>query len=247
MQLFGCPVDALTMAETVRRVEEIVQASEPVQHCALNAAGVVALRDDARLLDIVRECGLVSADGQALVWASHLLGQPVPERVAGPDLFLALIGLAEARGWPVYLMGATPQVLEKTCVVLSERHPKLRIAGCQDGYFSDDESDVIAEDIRGSGARMLFVAMPTPKKEYWISEHLSSLGVPFCMGVGGTYDIVSGVVRRAPTWVQRAGLEWAYRLYREPSRMWRRYVIGNTRFIGIVMGAMLRRVLDDKA
>lgn len=240
--MFGCEIDALTMEETVALVDEIANGVSPGQHVALNASGVVSMRDDSRLRDIVREASIVSADGQSIVWASRLLGCPLPERVAGPDLFLRLIGLAEVRGYPVYLVGASPSVLESACAALLRAHPNLVIAGSRDGYFGDEESDETVLNVRRSGARMLFVAMPTPRKEYWISENLARFGVPFCMGVGGTFDIVAGLVDRAPQWMQDAGLEWTYRLYREPRRMWKRYFIGNARFAFILTAALVRRL-----
>ncbi|KAF0207710.1 MAG: beta-1 [Actinobacteria bacterium] len=240
--LFGCLVDAMTMDETVRRIEDIVRSGGPIQHCALNAAGLVAMQDDERLRQIVQRCGHVSADGQSLVWASRALRQQVPERVAGPDLFMALIRSAAERGWTVYLLGAEQTVLWAARTELLRRYPDLQIVGVQNGYFDESESDRIVQEIRGSGARMLFVALPTPMKEYWIADHLEELGVPFCMGVGGTFDIVSGHITRAPIWMQSAGLEWVYRLFQEPKRMWRRYLVGNTRFATMFVRELLSNI-----
>ena len=240
--LLGCPIDALSMDETVQRVDEIIRSGVPSQHVALNAWGLVDVQRDSRLLEIVRTSALVSADGQSVVWASRLMGHPLPERVAGPDLFLRLIDLACVRCYSVYLLGAAEDVVRATRVELEFRHPGLRIVGIHNGYYEESDSAAIVEEIRYSGAQMLFVAMPTPKKEYWLQDNLLLLGVPFCMGVGGTFDIVVGKIRRSPLWMQRSGLEWAYRLYQEPVRMWRRYLVGNARFVALVLRERLRRI-----
>jgi N-acetylglucosaminyldiphosphoundecaprenol N-acetyl-beta-D-mannosaminyltransferase len=239
--LFGCCVDSLTMEETVQRAEELVLAGVPAQHIALNAAGVVAMRDDARLLRAVQAADLVSADGQSIVWASRLLQRPLPERVAGPDLMLRLVQLAEERHYPIYLLGATQDSLEATCAVLRAAYPRLAIAGARNGYFGEAESDSVVEAIRTSQADILFVAMPTPQREYWVSDNLSGLGVPLCMGVGGAFDVLSGLIGRAPEVMQRMGLEWLHRLYKEPQRMWRRYLIGNLRFSAILLQELRAR------
>jgi N-acetylglucosaminyldiphosphoundecaprenol N-acetyl-beta-D-mannosaminyltransferase len=208
---------------------------------AINAAKLVKLRDDAWLRDIVAGCELVNADGQAVVWASRVLGTPLPERVAGIDLMQELFGLAEERGWPIFILGAKRDVLDTALSVIGERHPALKIAGSRDGYFADDEVGDVCDEIRTSGARMLFVAMGTPRKEYFLGEHGPTLGVPFVMGVGGSIDVVAGITKRAPLLWQRAGLEWLYRLLQEPRRMFRRYVTTNTQFVALVARQALRR------
>lgn len=238
--LFGCEIDALTMDETVELVDHLVQVGVPSQHVALNALGIVMMHDDARLRSIVQGSRLVNADGQSLVWAARALGHRIPERVAGPDLFNRLVSLAERRGYRVYLLGATQDVLDAACSAMMRQHPELLITGRHHGYFDEAESTRLVDDIRQSGAHMLFLAMPSPSKEYWLSENLTRLGVPFCMGIGGTLDIVSGAIRRAPIQMQRSGLEWVYRLYQEPKRMWRRYLVGNTRFLMLAFREWLR-------
>jgi N-acetylglucosaminyldiphosphoundecaprenol N-acetyl-beta-D-mannosaminyltransferase len=237
--VLGVELDALTMDETIARCEELVAADRYAQHMAINAAKLVKLRDDDRLREIVNRCELINADGQAVVWASRLLGSPLPERVAGIDLMLRLFELAERRELPVYILGARQDVLEQAVARLRERHPGLRLAGYRDGYFDEAETPAVCEEIRASGAKLLFVAIPTPRKEYFLGEHGPDLGVPLVMGVGGAIDVVAGVTKRAPVLWQRAGLEWLYRMLQEPRRMFGRYVRTNARFMWLVGRALV--------
>ncbi|MGH9119353.1 MAG: WecB/TagA/CpsF family glycosyltransferase [Acidimicrobiales bacterium] len=227
--LFETEVDALTLAETVDRAFELVDAGAITQHVVLNAAKVVQMSKDDRLKEIIDSCGLVNADGQSVVWASRILGRPLPERVAGIDLFNAIVERAANTGHSLFFLGATDDVLNEMVRRLRARHPGLVVAGHRNGYWSDDDEVVAA--VRAASPDFLFLAIPSPRKEFWLSEHLRPLGVPFVMGVGGTFDVVAGKVRRAPTWVQRLGCEWIYRLAQEPRRMWKRYLKGNSAFM----------------
>ena len=223
------------MDGTLARCEELIAAGRPAQHVAINAAKLVAMQRDAELREIVAGCDLVSADGQAVVWASRLLGDPLPARVAGIDLMHELLGLSERKGYRVFVLGAKKDVLEQAVANAREMYPGLQLAGARDGYFDDDEADSVAEQIRAAAPDILFVAMPSPKKEYWLARYGKLIGVPFVMGVGGAVDVLAGQTRRAPRWLQRAGLEWLYRLLQEPRRMVGRYLIGNLRFCMLVL------------
>jgi len=236
----GVTIDALTLPQTIAEVDRIIAVGEPMQHCSVNASKVVLMHKDPELLAIIRGCGLVNADGQAVVWASRVLGRSLPERVAGVDLFEALLAHAAARGYSVFLLGATRQVVEAAAGRASREHPGLTVAGAHDGYWGDDDSDVVRE-VRASGADILFVAMPSPRKEYWLAARLHDLGTPFAMGVGGSFDVYAGEVERAPRWMQRLGLEWLFRFAQEPARMWRRYLIGNAEFVLLVARYRLGR------
>ncbi len=239
IDLMGIPIDALSMEQTLERVAEIIAAGEPVQHMAINAGKVVSSAGDAELLRVIRGCGLISADGAGVVYAARFLGQPLPERVAGVDMFTTLMDRAASRGWRPYLLGAKREVVEAVVRHFTSRHPELEIAGYRDGYFGDEDEPAIAAAIRASRADMLFVAISSPKKEKFLGRWMPELGVPFCMGVGGSFDVVAGVAKRAPGPVQDIGLEWAWRLAQEPRRMWRRYLVGNTRFVAKVLRARL--------
>ena len=229
VKLFGVDVDALDMRATVDRVFELVESGRPTQHVVLNAAKVVEMERRPELRAVVGRCGLVNADGASVVWASRVLGRPVPERVTGIDLFTELVERASSVGRSIFLLGATDDVVAETRRRLEERLPSLRIAGARNGFWSDDRQ--VVDEVRAASPDLLFVALPSPRKEFWLDEHLDALGVPFVMGVGGTFDVVAGRVRRAPRWTQRIGAEWVVRLAQEPRRMWRRYLVGNSRFV----------------
>jgi len=241
VELFGVPLHPLTMAETVDRVEELVASGGAHQHVVLNAAKVVQVQDDPELRDIIRSCSLVNADGQSVVWAARLQGLDVPERVAGIDLMDQVLARAAERGWPVYFLGARDDVVRRVTELETQRHQGLVVAGWRNGYWTQEEEAAVVADVAASGAAVLFVAMPTPAKEHFLARHLDALGVRFAMGVGGSFDVVAGVTRRAPRWMQRLGLEWCYRLLQEPRRMFRRYLVGNSKFIALASLALVRR------
>lgn len=226
-------VNALTLDETVAEVEKIVAARESVQHVVINASKVNLMEDDPRLRTIVNSCPLVNADGASIVWAAKKLGVPLAERVTGIDLFLRLAELAPSKGWKIYLFGAKDEVVARVEEVFEERFPGIRIVGRRNGYFTEEEVPGIVADMAASGADLMFVAFSSPKKEYWVHEHLEEIGIPFVMGVGGSFDVVAGVTGRAPKWMQDCGLEWLYRFVQEPGRLWRRYIVGNARFIAL--------------
>ena len=237
--VLGCAIDRLDMRSTLSAVERAIATGRFTQHMAINAAKLVTMHDDPQLREIIAGCGLVNADGQSVVWASKLLGDPLPERVAGIDLMEQLLALAERRCYRVYFLGARAEVLARALERLRERHPALEIAGARDGYFSTAEEPDVCAAIRASHPDMLFVAMSSPRKEYFLGEYGSRLGTPFVMGVGGSIDVVAGVTRRAPLAWQRLGLEWLFRLLQEPRRMLRRYVATNARFALLVVRALL--------
>jgi N-acetylglucosaminyldiphosphoundecaprenol N-acetyl-beta-D-mannosaminyltransferase len=239
IDLMGIPIDRLTMEQTLRRVEEIIAAGQPVQHMAINAGKVVTSAGDPELLRVIRGCGLINADGAGVVYAARFLGQPLPERVAGVDMFTSLIGRAAEKGWRPYLLGAKQEVVAEVVRRFEAEYPGLEFAGWRNGYFVDEDEPGIAAAIRESGADMLFVAITSPKKEKFLGRWMPEMGVPFCMGVGGSFDVVAGVAQRAPLPVQEVGLEWAWRFAQEPRRMWKRYLVGNTRFVAKVLRARL--------
>ena len=246
-RLFGIEIDRLDMDRALARCQELIESGEFAQHVAINPSKVMALRDDADLREIVRRCELVTADGQSVVWASRVLGDPLPARVAGVDLMFELLGLAERKEYRVFFLGARRRVLESAVERLRRRYPRLRIAGHRDGYFREDEGAEVAAEVRRARPDMLFVAMSSPKKEYWLASHGRGLGVPFVMGVGGAIDIAAGITGRAPRLVQRLGLEWAWRLAQEPRRLWRRYLVTNTGFLLLVLRDALRRIRGRRA
>jgi N-acetylglucosaminyldiphosphoundecaprenol N-acetyl-beta-D-mannosaminyltransferase len=198
------------------------------------------VHEDPHLSAIMEECAIVSADGQGVVWASRLLGDPLPERVNAADLMEALFPVAEAKGYRVYVLGARQEVLERAISNLRREFPRLEIAGYRNGYFGPaDDAEVVGE-VRTAEPDMLFAAMSSPRKEYWLAEHKHELGVPFVMGVGGAIDAVAGVTRRAPMWVRKIGMEWFFRMVQEPRRLVRRFMIGNAKFALLLTREVIR-------
>jgi N-acetylglucosaminyldiphosphoundecaprenol N-acetyl-beta-D-mannosaminyltransferase len=241
--LLGHRVDRLGLEATVDRCHRALLRRERVHHVSLAAAKLVYARDDPRLARVIDSADLVNADGQAVVWASRLLGTPLPERVAGIDLMHALIGLAEVEGFRVFFLGARADVLDRAVENIRRLHPRLEVAGTHHGYFDDDENDALCDEVNAARPDVLFVAMSSPRKEYWVADCAAKLEAPLIVGVGGALDVVAGEVARAPRWLQRAGLEWAFRLAQEPQRLWKRYLVTNTRFVLLVVGAFARRAV----
>lgn len=231
----GLPLDDLGMEETLALVDEYIAARECRQQTVLNAAKVVLARKDPLLRESILASDVVQADGQSIVWASRVLGLPVRERVAGIDLMDRLLRHSVDRNYRVYFLGASEAVLRTALEKMERRYPGLRIAGARNGYFTPEEGFRVATAIRDARPDILFVAMPTPKKEIFIKSHLQAMQVPFCMGVGGSIDVVAGLVRRAPHWVQRIGMEWFYRMAQEPRRLWRRYAVTSSVFLLLLL------------
>ena len=201
----------------------------------VNAAKIVNAQSDKELHNILNKADIVTADGMSVVWASRLLGEPLPQRVTGIDLFERLIISAAERHWSVYFFGAREEAVSRIVEIFKARFPNLHVAGFRNGYFTAQENQAIVEEIRQSRADLLFVAMGSPAQEKWIAANLEQTGVHFALGVGGSFDHLAGFVQRAPRWMQQAGLEWLHRFLLEPHRLWRRYLIGNTQFIWLVV------------
>ena len=240
IKIFNTVVKSLTLLESVDAIANSINKRQWMQHCVVNVAKIVNMQSDNSLRDSVNSCDFINVDGMGVVWGARLLGQSIPERVAGVDLFWELIKWADCVGQPIFLLGAKQEVLSKAVSELSQQFPRLNIAGYHHGYFWENEEEVVAK-IRESGATMLFVAITSPKKEVFINKWRRDLGVVFAMGVGGTFDIVAGKTKRAPIWMQRFGLEWFYRVIQEPRRMWKRYLVTNTKFLWLVAKELVQK------
>mgnify|MGYP001547788341 CR=1 FL=1 len=207
IELLSCPMDVATMDETVDVIAQRVEKKIFTQHVVVNVAKVVNMRKDLVLNESVCACEIINIDGMGVVLGARMLGHEIPERVAGIDLFHHLLQMSAERGFPVFLLGARNEIVLEARRRVEELYPNLIVAGCHHGYFWDDEAAVV-EKIHESGARLLFVAITSPKKENFINKWKDQLGVDFVMGVGGTFDVVAGKVKRAPLWMQEYGLEW---------------------------------------
>jgi N-acetylglucosaminyldiphosphoundecaprenol N-acetyl-beta-D-mannosaminyltransferase len=235
IQMMGCSIDSLTMDETLERVEDFIASGQPHQHVVVNVDKLVKAQRDAGLRQIINDCALINADGMPVVWASRLLGRPLPERVAGVDLFDALMQRAAAKGWRVFLLGAREEVVSRVREVYTQRLPGLVIAGHRNGYWKPEQEPEVVALVSAARPDLLFVAISSPKKEQFLGRWQAQMKVPFAMGVGGTFDVAAGLVARAPQWMQRAGLEWFFRFLQEPRRMYRRYFIEDMAFAGMLL------------
>ncbi len=227
----GLPLHPLTLEQAALSIEGSVARGEGIRHIALNAAKISAIRRDPELAAAVQRAHLVTADGQGVVWGAFLLGNPVPERVAGIDLMDRLVRGAAVSGASVYFLGARHEVVADVVALYQTRHPSLRVAGFRDGYFSVEAEAEVARSIAAASADLLFCALPTPRKELFLDRWADTAGVRFAMGVGGAFDVVTGRIPRAPLWLQKAGLEWLYRFGQEPRRLWRRTLWDHTAFL----------------
>ena len=232
--LFGMPIDNLNLAEMVDYIETLIQAGGVWQYVAVNVDKVVKMQRDPQLRAAVLAGDVIGADGQPLVWASRWLNCPLKERVTGVDLFEQLIARCAQRGWRPYLLGGRADVVARTAAVLQSRHPRLRLAGWQHGHWLPAEEPAILHAIQAAQPEVLFVGISSPQKELLLARWKTQLGVPFVMGVGGSFDVVAGVTRRAPDWWRRWGLEWLFRLLQEPRRLWRRYLVEDLQFLPLL-------------
>jgi N-acetylglucosaminyldiphosphoundecaprenol N-acetyl-beta-D-mannosaminyltransferase len=239
--LFGVDVAAVTMGDAIALVEETITARGRLQIGVVNAAKLVNMTRQPALRQAVLSCDVIFADGMAVVWASRVLGDALPERVAGIDLMEAMLEHGSQRGWRVYCLGATPDVLASAIAAFAERYPGVQLVGSHHGYFAKDDEPALVTAIAAARPDVLLVGMTSPFKEQFIARWNDRLQVPVCHGVGGSFDVAAGKVARAPAHWQRAGLEWLYRVLQEPRRLWRRYLVTNTLFATMVVVEAARR------
>jgi len=236
IHILNTHIDNFSMTESLELIDKHISTQQSLHHVVVNAGKIVAMQDDAQLMQSVNEADLINADGQAVVWASKILGKPLKERVAGIDLMSNLVELAHKKEYKIFFLGAKEEVVKKVVQTYTAQYTENIIAGYRNGYFSTEDEKDIANEIAASGAQILFVAISSPTKENFLYTHKETLSkVFFVMGVGGSFDVVAGLVKRAPKWMQNLGLEWLYRLLQEPQRMWKRYLLGNTKFVLLVI------------
>ena len=244
VNLLGIRIHSLSMQNILSICEEHISRKNPLLLGVVNVAKIVNIQKNPGLHTSLEQADLVLADGMPIVWLSRMLGTPLPERIAGIDLMYRLLERASEKNYSVYFLGAKSEVVEKVVEIVKKSYPGLRVAGHRDGYFKQSEEREVAEDINNSSADILFVAISSPKKETFLGRWRSSLNVPICHGVGGSFDVLAGVTKRAPLWMQKSGLEWLYRLIQEPRRMWKRYLVTNTIFMKLSLQAILKANLN---
>ena len=239
IEMMGCLIDNLSMEETLQRIEAFIRSGLPHQHAAVNADKLRKASKDPELRRIINECALINVDGVPVVWASRLLGKPLKERVAGIDLFEFLVERAAERGWRVFFLGAQEEIVQAVKALYEKRFPRLQVAGYRNGYWRPEEEASVVRLIADSRPDLLFVAISSPKKEQFLGRYQAEMRVPFAMGVGGSFDIAVGKVKRAPMWMRQCGLEWFFRFLQEPRRMFKRYFIDGTYFFWLLLKELL--------
>lgn len=235
INICNIPVDVLTMKQTVEIIDKSLQNKIPIHHVVINAAKVVHAQKDEALKKSIIDCDIINADGQSIVWASRFLYRNLPERVAGIDLMETLVELASKKNYKIFFFGAKEPVVKSVVENYSKTYGSHIIAGYRNGYYMKEEESIIAEQIADSNADILFVAITSPKKEIFLNKYKSIINSNFIMGVGGSFDVIAGVTKRAPLWMQKAGLEWLFRVIQEPGRMWKRYLTTNSVFLYLVL------------
>lgn len=236
INILNTTIDNYSMQETLNIIDSSIESQNQIHHVVVNAGKIVAMQKDLQLRKSVNESDLINADGQAVVWASKILKKPLKERVAGIDLMVNLVELAHKKKYKIFFFGAKEEVVKEVVDKYSKQYTSDIIAGYRNGYFKKEEEQNIAKQIANSGANILFVAISSPTKENFLYENKTLLNkVNFVMGVGGSFDVVAGKVKRAPLWMQKNGLEWFYRFAQEPKRMWKRYLVGNYKFLILVL------------
>lgn len=241
IEMMGCQIDNLSMEETLQTIEGFIKTGQPHQHVVVNVDKLVKASRDPELRRIINECALINVDGMPVVWASRLLGKGLKERVAGVDLFEALMLRSAERGWRVFLLGAREEVVSGVKRLYEMKYPGLTVAGYRNGYWKPEEEAGVVEQIKQARADLLFVAISSPKKEHFLGRYQAEMKIPFAMGVGGTFDVAVGKVKRAPVWMQKVGLEWFYRFLQEPTRMFKRYFVDDMAFFWLLAKEMMRR------
>lgn len=222
VKILGVPVHPLTMNESVAVLEEKLQKKEQAFVVTANAEIIMMCQQDKEYNTIVSEqADLVLPDGAGAVWAGRYLGNEVPERVAGFDLYNQLLKLSADKGYKAYFFGGAPGVAEAAKNKAEELYPGVQIVGCRNGYFTEAEEEAIIKEINDAAPDMLFVALGAPKQEKWLVKYRNQLKSRVLMGIGGSFDVLAGKMERAPKWMQEASLEWAFRLYKQPSRFMR--------------------------
>lgn len=236
IRLFGLAVAQLDLPQTVSWIIRTIKLGIPISHADINTFKVVQMKDDQALKESVAAADLISADGMGIVWAAKLLGKKLPDRVTGIDLMQTLVKEAAPINKTIYLLGAKPAVVEKVAAIYREEYGSDFVKGFHHGYFKESEEGSIAREIAEAKPDFLFVGMTSPRKEYFLFRQSETLAqIPYKMGVGGSFDVISGLIPRAPLWIQKIGMEWAFRLSREPVRLFKRYTLDNLKFLWLLL------------
>jgi N-acetylglucosaminyldiphosphoundecaprenol N-acetyl-beta-D-mannosaminyltransferase len=236
INIWGIKIDLLTIKQITDVIEENIASKRlPMQVTGVNSETIIKSLNNKSLQLAINESDIVNIDGISVVIGLRILGFQIKERAACPDIFDILIDRANAKGYKLFFLGAKEKVVKEMIRKLQDEYSDLQIVGFHNGYFNEDNEHEVVKMIKASNADMLFLGIPSPMKELFIRKYLNTMDVPLCFGVGGVFDIKAGIFKRAPDWIQKIGMEWFYRFMQEPRRMWYRYLVGNSKFIWLVL------------
>jgi exopolysaccharide biosynthesis WecB/TagA/CpsF family protein len=239
IHILGVPIGRLSRREALDEIARLYERDEPALVAYANAHTLNLATSDPAYKDLLLNADLVLNDGSGVSLAAWIQSSRFPENLNGSDLNPLIVELAALRGWPVFFLGGRAGVADRAARILKDRNPDLKVVGTASGYFDDPQN--MAKQVREAGTGLLMVAMGNPVQEMFLRDHLASTGARLGIGVGAFFDFTAGVVPRAPAWMNKAGIEWMFRLAQEPRRMWRRYVVGNPVFLSRAMKERFRR------
>jgi N-acetylglucosaminyldiphosphoundecaprenol N-acetyl-beta-D-mannosaminyltransferase len=245
----GVHVSTINLDVACHTIEEWIMRKEKQYVCVAPVSTIVDCQTNKEYLEIVNKAGMVTPDGMPLVWLGKLSGNHVIERTYGPDLMMSVCRLSEQKGFKHYLYGGTPEGILSLKNKLLERFPKLNIVGTYAPPFRAGnlkEEDAVIDQINQLNPDILWIGLGSPKQDFWMSRHRPQLNAPVMLGVGAAFDYLPGIKKQAPRWMQRSGTEWFFRLSQEPRRLWKRYLIGNTKFLFYITRDWVEKTLHIK-
>jgi len=243
-------IDNLTMRNALKKIDYLILRKTPSYVVTPNVDHIINLGKDLEFQEIYQEADMVLADGMPLLWAAKFLGTPLREKISGSDIFPELCKIAAGKGYKLFFMGGRPGAASKTSEVLKIKYPNMQIVGIYSPPFGFEnnkaENNKIIKMIRDSKPDILFVGLGAPKQEKWIYRYKNEYLVPVSIGIGASFDFAAGIIRRAPLWMQKVGLEWFWRLLMEPRRLWRRYLIDDMQFFWLVVKQKICQTKNEK-
>jgi len=246
INILGFEISKITTKEVLCEIEKFIQDRKPHTIVLLNPYLILEARKYPEYTEYIKNVDLVTADGFGLLFAARLLGDYFPERVTGTDLMPLLGKLCQEKKYKLFFIGGELGIDERAKKEYERQFPGINIVGTKNGYFSIKEEPEIVAEIKSKKPDILVVCMGAYKQEMFIKRHLKELNIPVCFGNGAAFDFIAGKVKRAPRWMQNAGLEWVFRLIQEPKRLWKRYLIGNTVFMVLLFKELIKKHFGDK-
>lgn len=219
LTILGINIDKVDQTQALDKIQQFIDSQQPHYIVTANAEIIYQASKDDQMRHLINGADLITADGSGVLWASKHIGQPLTQRVTGIDLVHAICQRSQTKGWRIYIIGAAPGIAQQAADKLRQQYPQCQIIGTQHGYYQPQEEETILQQIRQSAPDIILVAMGAPRQEKWITQHQQQLQIPVAMGIGGSLDVISGNLKRAPQWMQKLSLEWLYRVIKQPTRI----------------------------